>query len=400
MSKVFFHPDINYQDIKKIEYQYNCKKENYLIEKASKFITDEIVSLVTHKSKILIICGPGSNGLDGIFVARNLYDKNYNIKIKVIQNDLHRDYLSKFNLLDIVIGNTIDFNSFDYIIDCIFGYGLNRELDRSNINLINRINQSRAFVISVDIPTGLDCSTGRLLPVSISCDFLITLLTYKKGLFTNYGRNTWKNITYTSLINEDLKSESFLLSANKDFNDSSNNNILIKDYKHKNKYSEHKKSNGISCIIAGEIPYHGALIMSCTAAIKTGCQYLHVITEPEYSHSLPIVIPEIISTTFSESNFEKEIKNYSNILIGPGITSIGENFVKIALDNLDTLSSLVIDAGGLLYLNKNNQYSEKLIITPHPGEAAKILNISVEEVQADRYKAANALHNMFNCIVI
>jgi len=400
MSKVFFHPDINYQDIKKIEYQYNSKKENYLIEKASIFITDEITNLVTRKNKILIICGPGYNGLDGIFVARNLLDKCYNVKIKMIQKDLHKDYLLKFNLLDIIIDNNIDFDSFNYIIDCIFGQGLNRKLDHDNIKLVNDINQSSAFVVSIDIPTGLECSTGRLLPVSINCDFLITLLTYKKGLFTNYGRDTWKTIAFNNLITEDFKSDSYLFTANKDFNSNLNNNVLIRDYKHKNKYSKHKKSNGISCIVAGEFPYHGALIMACNAAIKTGCQYLHAVTEPEYSHSLPIIMPEVISTAFPESNFEKDIKNYSNILIGPGTSSIGENFVKIALDNLDSLSSLVIDAGGLLYLNKNNQYSQKLIITPHPGEAAKILNISVEEVQADRYKAAITLHNMFNCIVI
>ena len=70
------------------------------------------------------------------------------------------------------------------------------------------------------------------------------------------------------------------------------------------------------------------------------------------------------------------------------------------MDNLDNISSLVVDAGGLFYLNKHKKYSDKLIITPHPGEAAKILDISVADVQANRYKAAMELHNMFNCIVI
>ena len=400
MSKVFFHPDINYQDIKKIEFKYNYEINNYLVEKASKYITNKLSSFISSKSKILIICGPGFNGLDGIFLARNLHNKNYNLKILIIQDDLHRDYLLQFNLLDIVLDYTLEFNSFDYIIDCIFGYGLNRELDDTNIDLVKSINQSNAFVISIDIPTGLDSSTGKLLPVSVNCDLLITLLTYKKGLFINHGRDTWKTIMYSKLITKNLESNDYLLTANKDFNDDSNNYVFFKDFKHRKKYSSHKKSNGISCIIAGEHPYHGALIMSCSAAIKTGCQYLHAITESEYSHSLPIIIPEIISTSFSQTNFEKDIQNYSNLLIGPGISSKGEEFVKIALDNLDNISSLVIDAGGLFYLNKHKKYSDKLIITPHPGEAAKILDISVADVQANRYKAATELHNMFNCIVI
>ena len=400
MSKVFFHPDINYQDIKKIEFQYNSEIKNYLVEKASKYITNKLSSFISNKSKILIICGPGFNGLDGIFLARNLQNKNYNLRILMIQDDLHRDYLLQFNLLDIVIDYTLELNSFDYIIDCIFGYGLNRDLDDTNINLVNTINQSKASVISIDIPTGLDSSTGKLLPVSVNCDLLITLLTYKKGLFINHGRDTWKTISYSKLITKNLESNDYLLTANKDFNDNSNHGVFFKDFEHRRKYSSHKKSNGISCIIAGEYPYHGALIMSCSAAIKTGCQYLHAITESEYSHSLPIIIPEIISTSFSQTNFEKDIQNYSNLLIGPGISSKGEEFVKIALDNLDNISSLVIDAGGLFYLNKHEKYSDKLIITPHPGEAAKLLDISVADVQANRHKAAIELHNMFNCIVI
>ncbi len=400
MPKVFFHPDINYHDIKKIENKYNAQETDFLIEKASQFITKEINNLVDKKSKIIIICGPGSNGLDGVFVARNLYKNNYDLKILMIRDDIHQDYISKYDLFDTIVDNQIDFNDFDFIVDCIFGYGLNRNLSNVDIDLVNRINQSKSSVISVDIPTGLDPSRGSLLPISINCDFLITLLTYKKGLFTNKGRDTWKKISHNALINEKLASQNYLLTANKDFNDSSKNNHVIMNFKQKNIHSSHKKSNGISCIIAGEYPYHGALIMSCTAAIKTGCQYLHAITEPEYSHSLPIIIPEVVSTSFSEKQFEKNIKKYSNVLIGPGITSKGERFVNIALDNLDTLDSLLVDAGGLAYIDRNRKYSKKLIITPHPGEAAEILNITTEEVQSDRYKTATKLHSLFNCIVI
>jgi len=399
MSKIFYHPDINYQDIKKIESAYNSDIEDSLVEKASEFITKEIINYVDTKSKILIVCGPGFNGLDGLLVARNLYNNDYNLKVLMTRN-AHQDYISKYNLFDIIIDEKINFNNFDFIVDCIFGYGLNRELNSTDINLVNAINQSKSLVISVDIPTGLDSSTGTLLPISINCDFLITLLTYKKGLFTNQGRDTWKTISYGKLINDDLTSDHFLLTANKNYNGTSQNNIKTKDYEQKNKYSCHKKSNGISCIVAGESPYHGALIMSCNAAMQTGCQYLHVITEPEYAHSLPLIIPEIISSSFSHSMFAKSIKNFSNILVGPGILLKGKEFVKIALDNLDSLNSLIVDAGGLIHLDKNKKYSKKLIITPHPGEAAELLNISSADVQADRYKSVADLQRLFNCIVI
>lgn len=399
MSKVFFHPDRNYQDIKKIESKYNSKTKDYLLNKASEFITKEITNYVMNKGKILIICGPGNNGLDGIFVARNLYKQNYDLKILLTRDDIHNDFIKKYNLIDIVINNNTDFNNFDYIVDCIFGYGLNRKLSDDDINLINTINQSKPLKISIDIPSGLDPSTGSLLPVSIRCDFLITLLTYKKGLFTNHGRDTWKRISYGELVNEKHSSNNYLFTANKTFHKCPVTDITSFDYKQENKYSSHKKSNGVSCIIAGQSPYHGALVMSCISAIKTGCQYLHAITESEYAHSLPLIVPEVISTSFSESKFEENIKNFTNILIGPGITSKGKGFVEIAVNNLDTLDSLIIDAGALMFLEKK-KYSDKLIITPHPGEAAKILDISTKEVQADRYKSIVDIQNLFNCIVI
>tara|TARA_B100000900_G_C20557680_1_gene707487 strand:- start:11 stop:1480 length:1470 start_codon:yes stop_codon:yes gene_type:complete len=400
MPKVFFHPDIDYQDIKSLENKYNSKIQNFLAEKASRIIEKEIIKFLDRKKRILFICGPGSNGLDGILVARNLYEKKYKLNILMNQNDLHKDYILKYDLSDTIIDNNLDFDSFDCIVDCIFGYGINRNLKSSDIKLVNLINQSRATVISVDIPTGVDPSTGGLLPVGVNCDLLITLLTYKKGIFTNKGRDSWKLLSFSRLVNERISSNNYLLTANKDFNDSSIDDLKTMEFEQKNNYSDHKKSNGTSCIIAGESPYHGALIMACIAAIKTGCKYLHAITESEYAHTLPIIIPEIISSPFLDSKFETNIKNYSNVLIGPGIISKGEEFVNIALNNLDTLDSLVIDAGGLLYLDKNKKYSNKLIITPHPGEAAKILDITTADVQADRYQSARELQNLFNCIVI
>ena len=400
MSKVFFHPDISYQDIKKLESNYNSESKNYLVKKASKFITEELCKLVDNKKKVLFICGPGFNGLDGIFVAKNLHVKKYNVKILMIQHNLHKKYVSKYNLSNIIIENKINFNDYDYIVDCIFGYGLNRKLDDTVLALIKLINESNAYIVSLDVPSGLDSLTGNQLPLSINCDLLITLLTYKRGIFTNMGRDTWKRISYNKLIDEKIYSENYLLTANRELCDSSKNNIKIIDYKQKHKYSSHKKSNGISCIIAGEHPYHGALIMSCSAAMKTGCKYLYAITQSEYAHSLPIIIPEVISTSFSEAKFAKDIKDYSNILIGPGISSKAEEYVNIALNNLDKLNSLIIDAGGLSHLNKNKKYSKKLIITPHPGEAAKMLGISVEDIQADRYKSVVELFKLYNCIVI
>jgi NAD(P)H-hydrate epimerase len=112
-----------------------------------------------------------------------------------------------------------------------------------------------------------------------------------------------------------------------------------------------------------------------------------------------MIIPQIIAKPFSISDFKDSIGTLKQVLIGPGTTD-AKKYVDVALENINSLSSLIIDAGALSYIDRNKSYSDKLIITPHPGEAARILDISVSEVQADRYKTARKLYDLFNCLII
>ena len=397
MANIYFHPDIDYQGIKDIENKYTSIDKDYLINEASDYICKILKKLVKKTDSILFICGPGHNGLDSLFTAHKLLMLKYNISILFTEKNIHLEYIEKYDLNNFIIHTYDVSDSYTYIVDGIFGYGLNRNLDNNFIDLIKLINQSSSKVISVDIPSGLDNATGQSMPVSLRCELLISLLTMKRGLFTNQGRDSWKEITFCRLINKEITSKNYLVTANNKFGNDSN--IKSKDYYHEELHSTHKKSKGISCIVAGEKPYHGAMILAASAAIQTGLKYLQVYTDSEYAHTLPMIMPQIIAKPFSISDFKDSIGTFKQVLIGPGTTDV-EKYVDVALENINSLSSLIIDAGALNYIDKNKSYSDKLIITPHPGEAARILNISVLEVQADRYKTARKLHDLFNCLII
>ena len=103
---------------------------------------------------------------------------------------------------------------------------------------------------------------------------------------------------------------------------------------------------------------------------------------------------------FLEKDFLNNLSKYRNILIGPGTDDISDKFVEIISKNLDNFDSIIVDAGALKYLKKYNLFSDKLIITPHPGEAADLLNVNTEEIQLDRYKSAKALHQIYKCMMI
>ena len=395
MSIVHFFPDLSYHETKNLEEIYNASDEEFLINKASDFICGIVSRSKLMNRKYLFICGPGSNGLDGIYTAYKLLSLGYKIEILNTKKDSNLTYLEKFNLNDKLV-NDISLDSYDYIVDCIFGCGFNRDLDDEQIDLINRVNSSGAYVYSIDIPSGLNPSTGETSPVCVKCNCLISLLSYKRGIFTNKGRDTWDKLYHSNLITNQIASDNYLISANSTFSGKS----YSRDYKLNRSHSVHKKSNGINCIISGELPYHGAMLLSVAASIKVGCQYLYVYTDEEYAHTLPMIIPEVISKKFSFSDFKDNFDNFTNILVGPGTDKVTSKYLDFVTNNLNKIKSIVVDAGGLKYLERNRSYMHKLIITPHPGEAANLLNLSIGDVQKNRYESAKMLHDMFDCIVI
>ena len=140
--------------------------KEYLINKASDFIIDVISSEQSKSKRILFICGPGSNGLDGIYSTCKLKLSQYNVNIFLCNQSIDTSYIEKHDLSEIIITDPI-LNQFDCIVDCIFGYGINRNLSDSYIKLISKINSTDVFTYSIDVPSGLHPETN-LCPVGVS----------------------------------------------------------------------------------------------------------------------------------------------------------------------------------------------------------------------------------------
>ena len=172
MSKVHFFPDLSYHEAKSLEVKCNATDQEFLINKASDFICVIISKSRSKNQKYLFVCGPGSNGLDGIYSAHKLDSRGYSIEIFNTEKNSNIPFLEKFNLRDKLVNN-FSLDSYDYIIDCIFGYGFNRDLNDEQVELINRVNSSSAYIYSVDVPSGLNPSTGEPQPVCVKCLSLI-----------------------------------------------------------------------------------------------------------------------------------------------------------------------------------------------------------------------------------
>ena len=171
-----------------------------------------------------------------------------------------------------------------------------------------------------------------------------------------------------------------------------------------NKHS-HKKSFGKTLIIGGDSGYLGSIIIAGQSALKTGTRYIEVCTTEKHCSSLALHQSELI-TIEHNNNFQKQLIDYNNVIIGPGLSSSQEWSKKMFTEfqqflfNNKKRANVVADAGFLSLLSDNPFKYDNWILTPHPGEAAKLLNTSISNIQKNRIKACYEIQKKFGGVVI
>ena len=166
----------------------------------------------------------------------------------------------------------------------------------------------------------------------------------------------------------------------------------------------YKKSFGKTLIIGGASGYLGAAIISGKAALYSGSRYVEIMTTKPHSIALPTYQPELI-TSYKMSDFQKKIISYKNLLIGPGMSNDDWSkkiFMKIKkyLSSQPVKVNCVIDGGFLSMLSKEPYKYDNWVMTPHIGEAAKLLNKKPSDIEADRLKAAKRLQQKYGGIIV
>jgi len=175
---------------------------NVLMEIAGRSIAEEIIQRFPNpNTEILILCGSGKNGADGLVCARWLLNNNYsNTGIVFVgeRGKISKEFLEQAFILAKTVPGTdiyeIDnigdglYKKFDIIIDAIYGIGLNRPLSNRDIDFINYINSKSTYRISVDVPSGLEASKGRVMGTAVKADLTVTFGSYKTGMFLGEGR--------------------------------------------------------------------------------------------------------------------------------------------------------------------------------------------------------------------
>lgn len=379
----------------------------------------------TPGSHVVIICGKGNNGGDGFAMAR--YFSNWGLKVTVIllasASQIKGDALTNFVIIKRIGGievmeasasSELDncrhyIEGCNYIIDAIFGTGLNSDVEGIYHEAIEVINSSGKQVMSIDIPSGLNSDNGQVMGIAVRADLTVTFGFPKLGeiIFPGaglVGRLTCVDISIPDAVANMVESRHYMTEPD-DFN------YLFKD----GKSDSHKGDRGHLLILAGSTGKTGAAAMTALGALRAGAGLvtlgvpasLNNILEAKLTEAMTVPLPETAEGTLSVKA-KKEIlrlaEGKSAIAIGPGLSTNPETTALAREIVMQCDLPMVIDADGLNALSERPSFLEKLdgkkILTPHPGEMARLLCIKGYDIQLDRIKTVTSFIEKYKCCLV
>ncbi len=383
-----------------------------LMERAGLESYNFIKNKISLNDNIFIISGTGNNGADSLVLARLMFLAGYNIEIITIGEENKRTAENKKQLnlvkkLNISINqyNSKEFenilNKKSLIVDGIFGIGLKRDIEHDYFSLINTINHSEIKILSLDIPSGINANTGKVLNIAIKADYTVTYGFIKVGLLMDQaldyvGILKCVDIGIPKFYADDLKINLIEKSLI--------NQIHLKPRK-KNSF---KNKYGKTLLIGGSLNMSGAIILSAKSALKSGTGLVYILTE-EINYSIVATQIPTAMTHYHINKVTKEIKDLilsvDTIIFGPGMDFkkfFYTELLKFIVKNFN--KKLVIDAGGLSILAQNNNLlknpKSEIILTPHAGELSKLMSLKSEDIQSDRIGSVESFLESYKKVVL
>ncbi len=354
---------------------------------------------------VVIFAGPGNNGGDAFVVARFLQQWFFTVTV-VFAGDpakLPHDATKAHALWRAAGGISVDHpptaRDCALVIDGLFGIGLTRDIDGRYAQWIGVINASRAAgtpVLSIDIPSGLDADTGRIHGYCVRATHTLTFIGTKPGLLTLDGPDHCGDILVNDL---DLAASANVAPGR-----------VLGATTHALKprlRNTHKGSHGSVGIIGGDTGMAGAALLAGRAALKLGAGRVYAGLLARNAPQVDTAQPELM---LRAADAVMKLDHLSCLAIGPGLgqSSDAACYLRWALEwAQQTTLPLVIDADALNQIAVSDQLKSMLkqvvtetVLTPHPAEAARLLNCGTREVQHNRVAAAVALATQFNAHVV
>lgn len=383
-----------------------------LMENAGKAVAEEVSRILgtIDRQHILILVGPGNNGGDGLVAARYLHDEGAKVSLYLCSqrppDDPNLGLVRERSItcVDAIQDEKRDkldelLSSANTVIDALFGTGKIRPLHGIFLQVLNRVSKAKKkqpslHIIALDLPSGLDADTGAVDSACLYVNDTITLGFPKPGLFNSPGIERVGKITIVDIgIPPPLAAEVTTELITSEW---------ARSVLPQRPLEANKGSFGKVLVVAGSINYIGAAYMACSGAMRVGAGLVTLATATSLQPILASKLTEITYLPLPESQpgivsvdaakpIHQQFNNYNVLLLGCGLgqSQPAISFIKATLFRLKSASSsLVLDADALNTLaiipNWWQRLTSDAILTPHPGEMARLAGVSVDEIQSDR----------------
>ncbi len=354
---------------------------------------------------ITVYCGGGNNGGDGYVVAGLAAQKKLDVRIvqvapaEKLKGDAHRAW--EFARQEGVPMDEPEDGApprSGVIVDALLGTGISGEVRERFARAIETINASGLPVLAIDIPSGLSSDTGMPLGPCIEAAATVTFIGLKRGLMTGRGPALCGELVFDDLdapetVYDQVPARTLLSQWS-----------LLKAGLPRRPADAHKGLFGHVMIVGGELGFGGAVAMAAEAALRVGPGLVSVATRPEHVPAILARCPEVMAAgVISGQELEPLLERPSVLVVGPGLgrTPWSEQLLQKALASG---LPMVLDADALNILSEGrvgrDADTANAVLTPHPGEAARLLGCDTGEVQADRFRAVSRLRERYGGVAL
>lgn len=349
---------------------------------------------------LCVFCGPGNNGGDGYVLARVARAQGLRVHVVALADpaglggDARRAY-AEFSAAG---GTCEDWHPHsvrfaDVIVDAVFGTGLARPVDGRAAEIIAAINGAGRPVLALDIPSGLHADTGHVLGTAVRANVTVTFIGRKLGFYVGEGPDRVGRLVF-----DDLGVPPAVLSAVPATRQLIDESVVACALPTRPR-AAHKGRHGHVVIVGGASGMGGATCLAGEAALRTGAGLVTVAAHP---HSLAALAgrPELMSVALTApADLERAIDRATVLAVGPGLGQSPWAMGLLAMA-LASGKPIVVDADALNLLAHATQTRPDWVLTPHPGEAARLLGTTTDAVQADRVGAVIELQHRYGGNVV
>lgn len=358
-----------------------------LMERAALACLTQLEQQSINLRHVAVCCGYGNNGGDGIAIARLLKLRNIDVTLYLIGDPTRSsaEVVKQLNIAKayhVPIMTTLpnDLSQYDVLIDALFGVGLSRDIDGDFAAMIDTINQSGAFVMSVDMPSGISADTGQILGVAVKADMTVALAYKKLGLVLYPGAQYAGKVMSADIgIYANPSQASYYSYLPCDLAEKLPKRA---DYANKGTF-------GKVLVIAGSNHMSGAAYFSAKAAYRTGSGLVHIYTPHANRDILSTQLPEALISTYQPDHIDtsklSELIQWANVIVvgpGMGVSAATQQILTQLLAMAD--QPIIIDADGLNVLAQDLTLLDKhrgpIFVTPHLGEMARLLNTNIKGI--------------------